>query len=245
MTMTVKAITFDFWSTLYHFEQSARPLRTEYLRGVLVATGHQDIRGEQVAGIARKAWEVWSSIWKGEQRTPQASEWLGFFLTHAGAALPENVVHQVAVGLEEIGVSAALPMDGVAEVLPRLASRYKLGLISDTGIEPGRVLRSLLERDGLLPYFSHFTFSDELGRSKPHPNAFLATLAGLQVAPGEAVHVGDLRRTDVAGAQGVGMHTVRYAAVHDDRKPEYPEAEVVIQSYSELESWVEGRARGF
>ena len=242
--MIIKAITFDFWSTLYHFKQSARSLRAEYLRGVLLATGHRDIKGEQVAGAAKKAWEAWSSIWHGEQRTPQASEWLGFFLVHAGAALPEIVAHQVAVGLEEIGVSAALPVDGVAEVLPRLASRYKLGLISDTGVEPGRVLRSLLERDGLLSHFSHITFSDELGRSKPHPNAFLATLTGLQVAPGEAVHVGDLRRTDVAGARGVGMHTVRYAGVHDDRKPEYPEAEVVIRSYAELESWIEEWGRG-
>ena len=42
-------------------------------------------------------------------------------------------------------------------------------------------------------------------------------LAGLGgVDPAEAAHIGDLRRTDVAGARGIGMRAVRYRGVFDD-----------------------------
>jgi FMN phosphatase YigB (HAD superfamily) len=46
---------------------------------------------------------------------------------------------------------------------------------------------------------------------------FRHALDGLGGAdPAEAAHVGDLRRTDVAGARAVGMVAVRYSGVADD-----------------------------
>lgn len=52
---------------------------------------------------------------------------------------------------------------------------------------------------------------------------------------GQGVHVGDLRRTDVAGAKAVGMGTVRFRGVHDDDS-EGPEADAVIDHLHELVS---------
>ena len=237
--MIIKAITFDFWSTLYHYKQSPRSRREQHLRSILAAAGRDDVTTEQVTQAMKEAWGVWDRIWRKEQRTPDAAEWLRLFLDNLGVALPETTFAQAVQGIEEAVVDIALPVDGVTDVLPRLASRYKLGIISDTGIAPGRVLRSLLKRDGLLSCFSHFTFSDEFGRSKPHPDVFLATLVGLGVAPEQAVHVGDLRHTDIAGARAVGMHAVRYAEIRDDRTPQYPEAHAIVWTYAELESWME------
>jgi FMN phosphatase YigB (HAD superfamily) len=47
------------------------------------------------------------------------------------------------------------------------------------------------------------------------------------------VHVGDLRRTDVAGARGVGMASVRIRAAHDDDSA-LPEGDHVAASHAEL-----------
>jgi putative hydrolase of the HAD superfamily len=102
------------------------------------------------------------------------------------------------------------------QTLADLSTRYKLAVISDTGLTPGRVLRQLLQEDEISHYFTHLTFSDELGRSKPHPDTFLSTLAALGATPGQAVHVGDLLRTDVAGAQAVGMRGVQYTGLIQD-----------------------------
>ncbi len=140
----------------------------------------------------------------------------------------------IARRIEESGANAHLQLQpGAAEVIPALAEAgVKLGLISDTGLTPGRFLVGFLERDGLLPYFSSLTFSDETGFPKPDPRMFHRTLAPLGVAPAEAAHVGDTPRTDIAGAQAVGMRAIRFAAAHDTDEP--PAADYVIYDHRDL-----------
>jgi FMN phosphatase YigB (HAD superfamily) len=49
------------------------------------------------------------------------------------------------------------------------------------------------------------------------------------------MHVGDLRRTDIAGASALGMRTVRYRALHDDPDVDGGiEADFVLDSHREL-----------
>jgi putative hydrolase of the HAD superfamily len=130
------------------------------------------------------------------------------------------------------------PVPGVSEVLPRLAQRYRLGVISDTGLTPGRVLRQVLDRDGLLRYFRVLTFSDETGATKPLPKQFLSTLDRLETRPENAAHIGDLPETDLAGARGVGMKTILFLGV-SDRQDGRPLADAVFEEYGELEELLE------
>lgn len=106
----------------------------------------------------------------------------------------------------------------MAETLRRLKDGgLRIGIICDVGMAPSPVLRGFLEHHGVLQYFDHWSFSDEVGVYKPHPEIFEHALAGLGgVEPARAVHVGDLRRTDVAGAIAMGMTAVRYRGSHDD-----------------------------
>ncbi|MBK6438138.1 MAG: HAD hydrolase-like protein [Candidatus Microthrix sp.] len=68
---------------------------------------------------------------------------------------------------------------------------------------------------------------------KPDPRIFTHALEGLGVEPVEAAHVGDLRRTDVAGALGMGITSVRYRHWRDD-VTEAPEAEVLLDDHTNL-----------
>ncbi|MAE93900.1 MAG: hypothetical protein CL910_04505 [Deltaproteobacteria bacterium] len=127
-----------------------------------------------------------------------------------------------------------LMVDGAGVLLQGLVGAgVRCALICDTGLTPGRVVRQHLDRLGLLPCLEVQVFSDETRRPKPHPEAFHAALEPLGVASGEAVHVGDLRRTDVAGARGIGMGTVRIRARYDDAS-ELPDADRVVGSHAEL-----------
>lgn len=111
----------------------------------------------------------------------------------------------------------------------------QLGIVCDAGFSGGEVLRQLLDREGLLAYFSGWAFSDEVGHYKPAPQTFEAALGALDADPATAMHVGDLRRTDIAGASALGMRTVRYRALHDDPDVEGRiEADFVIDSHREL-----------
>ena len=87
-------------------------------------------------------------------------------------------------------------------------------LICDTGFTPSRVVREALRMHSL--HLDHYFFSDEVGIPKPHAPMFLAALEATGAKPAEAVHIGDLRRTDVAGARAAGMAAIRFAGVHDD-----------------------------
>jgi FMN phosphatase YigB (HAD superfamily) len=97
------------------------------------------------------------------------------------------------------------------------------------------ILREHLIRYGLLPLFDHWSFSDEVGAYKPSKVIFEHALEGLgNPAPERVAHVGDIRRTDVAGAQAMGMIAVRYTGVSDDQSQPEPEADFVIASHAEL-----------
>lgn len=120
----------------------------------------------------------------------------------------------------------------------------KLGIVCDVGFTGGALLRDFLDREGLLGHFSGWAFSDEVGHYKPSPQIFEAALGTLGAQPGEAVHVGDLRRTDIAGARAVGMGTVRYRGLRDDRGEEgEAEADFVIDSHRELPGLLAGVTR--
>jgi putative hydrolase of the HAD superfamily len=62
---------------------------------------------------------------------------------------------------------------------------------------------------GLPELVDRVIYADEHGRGgKPTPEPFLATLNALEVAPQNAVMVGDDRINDIEGARAVGMRTI-------------------------------------
>lgn len=94
------------------------------------------------------------------------------------------------------------------KVLDYLNPKTKIGLISNTGRTPGTVLRSVLERMGVLTYFDVTLFSNEVGVLKPHPDIFRQASLTLSVPLSDMLHVGDDVTADIKGAQSAGMHTV-------------------------------------
>jgi putative hydrolase of the HAD superfamily len=125
-------------------------------------------------------------------------------------------------------------VEGAVETVERLAAAgVPCALVCDTGLTPGRVVREHLARLGMIPGLRAQLFSDEVGVPKPSPKIFHAALAALGVGAAGAVHVGDLRRTDVAGARALGITSVRLTAAHDDASA-LPEADHVAASHAEL-----------
>ncbi len=125
------------------------------------------------------------------------------------------------------------PMPGAVSTMPQLAKRYRLAIICDTGYSPGAVLRELLDQHDLLGYFEYTYFSDEHGMSKPDTRVFLHVLEELSVRPAEAAHVGDIQRTDVAGAQAAGMAAVHFVGANNADVP-HSTGDVIVSHFEEL-----------
>jgi len=128
-----------------------------------------------------------------------------------------------------------MPVPDAAEVVSAVAGTgVAVGIVSDTNLAIGRHLRTYLKDHGILEHVAFAAFSDEVGVYKPDPSIFQAALEGLGVDdPSSVVHVGDLKRTDVAGARAMGMGTVRFRGALDDKEPG-DEADLVIDRLSDL-----------
>ncbi|WP_410626680.1 HAD-IA family hydrolase [Amycolatopsis sp. cmx-8-4] len=94
---------------------------------------------------------------------------------------------------------------GVPELL-RLLHDHGVKLAVATG-KAGWRARALLDHLGVLELFDHVLGSDEVARPKPAPDIVLKALELLDVAPEEAVMVGDAV-TDLAAAKGAGVVAV-------------------------------------
>jgi putative hydrolase of the HAD superfamily len=91
------------------------------------------------------------------------------------------------------------------DALARLrAAGLRLGIVSNSD---GRVDQAL-SAAGLREYFDVVIDSSIFGTEKPDPAIFRAALEALDVAPEEALFVGDLYDVDVLGARAAGMEAV-------------------------------------
>lgn len=262
MAWRFHTVTFDCWQTLIFDDRplTQTPAQTPSGGRVELIEGWTGKPRDEVATALAAAWVEHQRAWHRRQ-------------VFAGPEITRHTLHALGVTLEPARVDALVrvledeitehrivAVEGAQELLETLrANGVRVALICDTGFSPGRVVRQLLARVGLLDLLEVHIFSDELGVPKPHPNMFRAALEGLGVPAQGAAHVGDLRRSDIAGAHNVGMTTVRFAGRNDDSDSHAgakgagvidcvsagcvpvcarPEADMVTKSYRDLTEWL-------
>jgi FMN phosphatase YigB (HAD superfamily) len=244
----LEAVTFDFWNTLCSEPPGGylRGRRLEAMSQVLVDAGVGSAGAlpsenpwlPRLSAAYDAAWLRWNDSWQANR------QFTGVDAAHTIADALEDEFPGSAALRPRILEAFARPGEdaelrivaGVADAVTALSARgVRLGIICDVGFTPSPALLGHLERLGLLKYFDHWSFSDEVGYYKPDRRIFEHALGGLgSPEPGRCVHVGDRRRTDVAGAQAVGMRAVRITAAYEDGSPDGPPGDVVISSYDEL-----------
>lgn len=224
-------VTFDWWGTLYlHRDMTAS--RVALIRSAAQREGRSVSEDEIRAAYVRGA-EEFDREWRaGRAYTPAA--WLRMILDDLRLDLAEPDLASLQQAMEEVMLSQPPPMaPGAKEVLLALhAAGIRLGLISDTGLTVGRVMRRILEGDSVLHCFQGLAFSDELGTVKPARLPYETALAGMGVPAARAIHVGDLPFTDICGAKVMGMRAVLITGVSgiaDDGN-----ADAVVADFSEL-----------
>ena len=234
--MAVRALTIDFWNTMVVARTNGRRRQSQRLDYLLdVVQAHRPEASEETVREAyRAAAQRWDTAWKQQQAMPTASALVRSIWEMLDLDVKE-AQHRETVRVVEEGVLFGPPdfAEGLEEALAWAASRYRLGIISDTMFSPGRVIRRLLERRTVLHYFDAFIFSDETGFSKPDVRAFEQAGAALGIAPSDMAHIGDLRRTDVAGAQNAGLKAVLFTGVHEDSDAA-PTPDVVLAHWHAL-----------
>ncbi len=232
-----EAVTFDHWNTLVyeddHSNLSHRRIDAWVAR--LAEEGHA-IDPELLRGTFATTWEAFTVDWhSGVQRSGADAA------NHALSILELPITDELHGELVDHFVDAGKHTDfnltgGIEDCLRTLkAAGLKLGIVCDVGFTPSSHLRDHLERRGLLQYFDGWSFSDDVGFYKPAREIFEHALGTVgNPDPSTVAHVGDLRRTDVAGALAMGMTAVRYAGVFDDPAENGPDATITLTDYAQL-----------
>ena len=221
----IRAITFDLWDTVIH-DDSDEPKRTaaglppkREARRALVREAlarHQAVPADVVDAAYDVTDAAFNKVWHDQHVTWSVGERLSVLLRGLGHELPGAVLADTTARIEEMELEVMPdPVPGIGDAIETLAARYPLAVVSDAIHSPGRCLRTWLERHGLLHHFGAFAFSDEVGRSKPHPDMFHRAAAGLDVGVNEMLHVGDREHNDVRGPHALGMKAILFTATRD------------------------------
>jgi FMN phosphatase YigB (HAD superfamily) len=231
----IQAVTFDYWNTLVYEERGhLRGRRAAAWAGILEGAGFAAER-EAMGAIFDATWEIALEHWVANDSLSSEAA-AAIAVGKLGFDVPPDLRTALIDAFSSAGEEAELHLtDGIEACIGILKDAgLKIGIVCDVGFTPSRILRTFLEKRGLLGSFDSWAFSDEVGVYKPAPEIFEHALRPLGVAAGHAAHVGDLRRTDVAGALGMGMTAVRYTGVWDDDSRPEPEGHYVIAKHAEL-----------
>lgn len=155
-------------------------------------------------------------------------------------SVEEELVLQIAARFHDDFSPESYLAPGAKELLSSLREAgLRLGLVSNRD----RPLTEAATELGIIKYFDFLLAAGQVNSWKPDAAIFHHALRmGGDVAPGDAVHVGDNYYTDIVGARGVGM-----AAVLVDEERAFPEVKdecLVISCLSDLKRFVPGRQAG-
>jgi putative hydrolase of the HAD superfamily len=233
--LPLRAVTLDYWDTIYTASSTPDRVRHrhESLQSMLRHLG-ADVPVEQFTALYRASAAEADRWWRDEHRGYAASDRIRWLLAQLAIERPldcEHIARAVADVDETLTTYPPPLLDGAAEGIRALASRFKLAIVSDTGFASGRAQDRLLAQDGLLEHFQATVYSGDIGHAKPRPEPFLRAMELLDVSPSEAVHIGDIERTDVAGALAVGMRAIR---LDQARVSGSSDAELVATTYEEI-----------
>jgi HAD superfamily hydrolase (TIGR01549 family) len=240
----IEAVTFDFWNTIATVPPGAMNAARQRAIAAACASENVEVEADRLLASLERVGLDWERSWaEGRHMHPHEAA-----ASVVGALGVEGAAREL-VAEAFLGAGRDVELEFAPDIRPCLEALgergMRLGIVCDVGFSGGELLRELLEAEGLLRHFDGWGFSDEVGHYKPAPQIFEAALAALGARPQEAMHVGDLRRTDVAGAAALGMRTARYRGMNDEaeREGEAAEADHVLDNHLELLDVIGLRAR--
>nr|MDO8099102.1 HAD family hydrolase [Candidatus Njordarchaeota archaeon] len=151
--------------------------------------------------------------------------------------LGDTLITEESVGDKHTPDAELEKVPFVDEVLEELRGKYKLAVVTNTSVSKEEDIRKALRTVKLVEYFDAVVTSVDVGHEKPDERIFRVALKRLGVKPAEVVMVGNRIKTDILGANRLGIKTVYFK--WNNRYPEEIESTVekpncTINSIKEL-----------
>ncbi len=226
MSERYRAILFDLFDTLVHFDPERLPQVEVGGRTVRSSAGrlHGILRGHAPEVSLEACYEALRASWQEAERrraidhreVPAPERMhdmlrrLSLDLADCPPGFVESLLDEHRVALSE---AVSFPRH-YGTLLRALRGRYRLAVVSNFDYTPTAI--AFLRVAGVADLFDVIVVSDGVGWRKPRPEIFDEALTKVGVTAGEALFVGDRADIDVVGAQRMGMPV---AWVNRDRTP--------------------------
>ena len=204
----IKAITFDLWNTIFE-NISYSDIRLKIISN-LIEKRDTSLSFDNI----KESYESNFLFLNPEEKVKKihhvyTEKRFRNLLSDTNVKMSNAEIKEIVKKLEDIMLNNPPPLKpNVKKTLEMLVPKYKIGLISDTGITPGRILKQALEYHEILQFFDTLIFSNEIGVYKPHPLPFQTALKNLEVLAEFSIHIGDLIDTDIVGAKNFNMRAI-------------------------------------
>ncbi|MGI8775468.1 MAG: HAD family hydrolase [Actinomycetota bacterium] len=201
----IEAVVFDWGGTLTHPIEVIYDIDTWSKAARHLDKDRADELIERLGAVEAQLWEL--------SRTSQKSAHLFRLVASAveelGLDVAESILEEaVLLHLDELSPHIVHDSDAAPVLRDLRATGLKVGLLSNT-LWPTSFHEAFLDRDGLSDLIDCRMYTSDMDVTKPHPEAFLQTLAALGVDdPARAVFVGDRPWDDIFGAKRAGMRAV-------------------------------------
>src|SRR3989344_4209640 len=108
-----------------------------------------------------------------------------------GATTPEKIklAESIYKTVHEKHHHSIESIPGIKNILEQLSKKYTIALVSGTY---RAIIDAGLKKNNLHHYFQHIIGADDVSEGKPSPEGMLLCLKKLNIAPDEALYVGDM-----------------------------------------------------
>lgn len=228
----IKAVTYDLWNTLVH-NRNYGEFRLPALINLLKENGYDfedSVVEDAYLGGFRHSGRI---IRSEDHRHVEPAEIIAEVLRLLEVEDAVLVDKLVPVYEDAFMLDPPKLKEGVFEALDYTKDKYKVALVSVTGVSPGRLVKQVMDKYGILGYFEALSFSDEVKWVKPNVKLYHHATNLLGVAPEETVHIGDSMKGDIVGAINAGMKVI-WVKTKETPYIEGYEPDGVIESLWEL-----------
>ncbi len=200
-----KHLFFDLDGTLWDIHSNSRIALREIFFDLF--PGSEEVLF-QTFYVSYRRWNerLWSAyrknqISKNELRTARFER----ALSSAHLPIHEELVELMAANFLEKCPTLPHLIAGAKEILEYCSDRYKMHIITN-GFKEVQEIK--MTSSGIIHYFQHFFYSEDLGVKKPHPAIFKNALNISQCSAEEALMIGDDWGADILGARNIGIDQV-------------------------------------
>jgi len=200
----IKAVFFDLYQTLVHYDPPREELEAKVLKDFGIDVSPAALARPMVVAdefIYNEIARLPLSGRSTEGKMALYAEYQGILLREAGIEYDRKIITSLLGAMMQSRMDLVL-FDDVTPLLNDLKGRgLILGLISNIEQDMTETLTKL----ELPSWLDTIVTSLDTGAGKPRPEIFQEALRRAGVQPSEALYIGDQYQVDVVGARGVGM----------------------------------------